>query len=224
MRTMTDQDHDYTADSTGIPWPERGDSIFATFGDWHNNAQFDWPTGGDTTGLHRFAEGYRLAAERLVRSIVEDTSRAKYVDALVYPVLFLYHHYMEVRLKQIIQEGYYLLDKDDRFPKHHNILELWEQAKGIACELNKGADRTPLNAVDHVVRELASISPNAEGYRYPFAKNGTRLISGPAHLNLAVLKDAMEKACSFIDAVEMQIGAYIESEEEMMQDHPEERP
>ena len=48
---------------------------------------------------------------------------------LVYPAVFLYRHYIELRLKEIVQGGNWLVGKPPEFPKHHNINDLWRKCR-----------------------------------------------------------------------------------------------
>ena len=59
---------------------------------------------GDSWSWHLYVEGYRRAADRLVETIFEQD-----LDYLVYPILFLYRHYLEVGLKSLyLLYGLYL--------------------------------------------------------------------------------------------------------------------
>jgi hypothetical protein len=59
--------------------------------------------------LDLFAEGYKTAADILVKQVVEHSSHQ---DTLVYPIVFLYQQHIELRFKEIIREGLSLLDED----------------------------------------------------------------------------------------------------------------
>ena len=72
--------------------------------DWWNNAcigyaQPEWSL---------YARGYKQAADLLVMHIDE---RTRDQDTLVYPVLFLYRQYFELRLKHVTSDACGILDE-----------------------------------------------------------------------------------------------------------------
>lgn len=78
--------------------PTPGVKLFTDAVDWQNNA---CTSGGwiiDPWDL--YADGYREAADHLVERIVEGQSLT--LDTIVYPIVFLYRQYLELRLKQLI--------------------------------------------------------------------------------------------------------------------------
>jgi len=200
---------EYLTNST--PWPEKGDSIFSPPEDWRVNVCFHFTH----DKLHLYANGYRYAAETLIDSILSEGEAKGNGDAKVYPILFLYHHHLELRLKEIIFRGNRLNHSSDDFPKHHRILDIWFEAKKLLLQLNENADKTPLNVVEKVIKELASVSNDAEGYRYPMDKNGNIHLKDIDILNLGVLKNTMDKVTSFFDAVETQVSVYLDTKNEI---------
>jgi len=54
-------------------------------------------------GLHTIV--YKRAADLLVQHIIE-TKITLDINTLVFPILYLYRHYIEIKLKDIIRTGY----------------------------------------------------------------------------------------------------------------------
>ena len=55
---------------------------------------------------------------------------------LIYPIVFLYRQYLELRLKEIINEERKLLKKSEYgYPEHHKLDKLWPTAKGIVRQV-----------------------------------------------------------------------------------------
>jgi hypothetical protein len=69
-------------------------------------------------GWDLYATGYLDAANLLVESVLE-TGRSR--NPLCYPVAFLFRHYLEFRLKEIILQGRELLELTTRRSKIHGI-------------------------------------------------------------------------------------------------------
>lgn len=198
---------DIIEDIKDLPWPEEGDSIFAPSNNYKHNACFHFVH----NKMNLYADGYLYAAETLIDSVISSADRVNYIDAKVYPILFLYHHHVELRLKDIISKGNSLLDKDDKFPQHHDIYELWCVAKKIICKINEHSkDKQPVNAVERVIKELVKIDRDAMGYRYPYDKEGNLLLKDINNLNLDSLCRTMKKITTFLDAVGEQIYVYLD--------------
>jgi hypothetical protein len=109
-----DPNGDTSADADPqLPWPRSGDQLFGPDEDWDNNACINFTF--DRFNL--YARGYLQAAELMIETIV-NTRRSP--DAVVYPIAFLYRHYLELRLKKIITEGRELLGLRVEFPKRND--------------------------------------------------------------------------------------------------------
>jgi hypothetical protein len=98
------------------PPPRKGDKLFrGDLRDWNNNACL---RGGDE---YAYSEGYRRGAQLLVQEVGE-TARDQ--DFLVYPIVFLYRHHIELALKRIIRQVPYLIERpltkleNDHLDKH----------------------------------------------------------------------------------------------------------
>jgi len=80
------------------PWPRLGDKLIGSDKDWWYNACLNFTH--DSWSL--YAMGYLKAAERLVALFI-DTRESP--DSVLYPICFLYRHYVELQLKILISEG-----------------------------------------------------------------------------------------------------------------------
>lgn len=99
-------------------------------GDLWNNACLNYMPDSETLTL--YADAYKYAGDLLVQCNKENH---KIKDLLIYPIVFLYRQYIELRLKEIIRDGNQLLDIPEEFPKHHRIDELWKQCRRILEEV-----------------------------------------------------------------------------------------
>jgi len=79
-----------------FPWPRKGDHLFVEREDWYSNAVLN----SRRDNLSLYAVGYKRAGEMLVEAVVQ--SRKDY-DSLVFPIVFVYRQYLELRLKQLIR-------------------------------------------------------------------------------------------------------------------------
>lgn len=121
------------------------------------------------TGIGDFhAEGYRQAAEVLVRRFLDDPDgTASERDSLVLPILFLFRHYLEIRFKDIIVYGQVLSGQSAQWRHGHDLQVLWEEARQL-CEAVYGASvLEQLAGVGEFVVEISQLDPDSTSFRYP---------------------------------------------------------
>jgi hypothetical protein len=168
--------------------------LFVSADDWQNNACIPQFGGKEVACV----EGYRLAADTLVEH-VKATGRSQ--DFLVYPIVFLYRHYLELLLKQIITDGRELLDKKTGFPTHHRLSDLWNEAKGLTRRTWTTQDPPEMRKVDHVIAEFARLDPEGESLRYAYKKDGQSTLPSLQHINLRHLADSPRGVSQFLEGV-----------------------
>ena len=190
-----------------IPRPRKDDQLFKADGDWWHNACLD--------GLHGswgvYAEGYRQAGDLLVEHIKD----SPYRHFLVYPIVFLYRQYIELRLKEIIRDGNQLLDFPEEFPKHHMIDKLWRQCRRILEQVWPEAPAEDLDAVEKCIQQFSEKDPTSTAFRYPTDKDGNPSLPGLRHINLRNLSDVISRIASLLDGASMGISVYLDHKREM---------
>ena len=185
-----------TSDEPEFPWPQKGDQLFkADDNDWWLNATIDhWNKDVDS-----YAEGYKRAADIIIEHVKTIHSENRIpLDYLVFPVVFLYRHYIELRLKEIILLGRKLDGSRAGPPKHHRIDELWKLARAIVE--SDSAEKEDLSIVEACIGEFAHIDPSSESFRYPRDKAGkTSISSEQLHINVRHLQETAARLASFLD-------------------------
>ncbi|HKS36938.1 MAG TPA: hypothetical protein VJW76_07105, partial [Verrucomicrobiae bacterium] len=115
-----------------IPWPMPRDQLFKEDSDWWHNARLSF--GGK--GWDSYAAGYKEAADSLARRFIKKWQGN---DMLTYPMVFLYRHYLELRLKQVIILGQQLLDEpiaiQQEVLENHRLKDLWRHCRNILAML-----------------------------------------------------------------------------------------
>ncbi len=108
------------------------------------------------------------------------------------------------------------MDEEEKFPSHHKIYDLWCLAEKIIFKINENrSDKEAIKAARKVIKELSSINNDAEGYRYPYDKDGNLLLKGIDILNLDTLRKTMKKITTFLDAACEQIYVYLDYKRDM---------
>lgn len=191
-----------------IPWPRKGDRLFVPRNDWWYNACLKFFS--DNWDL--YAEGYNLAGDLLVEH-VGDTHRDQ--DSLVYPVVFLYRQYLELRLKQIIGVGNKLLNVPQKIPTNHNIVAIWKKCRKILEDVAPSGPKEDLDAVEECINQFSKTDPISTAFRYPVDKKSSPSTPSLTHINLRNLSEVMNRISSLLDGASMGISEYINTKHEM---------
>jgi len=190
------------------PAPRKGDMLFRDdLPDWHNNACLDVTHGGDQLA---YIEGYRRGAQQLVQYVAEN---ARDQDFLVYPVIFLYRHHIELALKRIIIRAPYLIERPltDTEKKHlrtHRLELLWQDLKPMFVVICKAAgwkapDVGDIEGIDDYIRQLVKLDPDSSSFRYAYSQKGDpSLPSDLKRINLRHFAEMMERLASYLDALD----------------------
>lgn len=142
--------------STDVLFQEESDS---DFGAWVKNP---------ADKFFLYSQGYLTAANLIYASIEKS---AVFQNTLVYPMIFNYRQFLELRLKELsfIGNRYLGLDKD--FKEVHFLKELWNEYKNnILSELEPDLDTALLDNVERLIDEFEAEDPNSMNYRFPHQK------------------------------------------------------
>lgn len=132
-------------DVDDMPWPKRGVDPFRA--DHPTSLPALLESGQPAWGF--FAAGFRFSAQILVRRF-EETGHDQ--DFLALPVLYLYRHYAELALKDLILDAGSVLGRRQSIEKEHDLRKLWLTARDLLNELD-------LNDADSdAVEELLNIT------------------------------------------------------------------
>lgn len=203
------QDEDSRQFSEELPWPQKGDQLFIVGDDWWHNACLNFMS--DKWEL--YVIGYRTAADILV-DYVKQTHGDQ--DFLVFPIVFLYRQYLELRLKDLIRTGNPLLDEPPDFPKKHELNKLWEICRPILEKLEPQVPSQDLEAIKEAIAKFCTIDPSSESFRYPFRrKGGHSLPPDLRYINLRNLAEIMEKIANFLDGAATMIAEYLNDKRDM---------
>lgn len=197
-------DFDFDIDITKFPWPDDATHMFR---EGEPNAHFVWIP--QTSGQwHLYAEGYRQAAERVFESW-----RAQRDDCLVYPIVFLYRHYVELRLKELLQSAEQLLELERNWQSNHKIAELWEVLKKLLQKIAPSEPACDLQNAERLVIELATRDPDSFEFRYPETKDGRKYLADLERIDLVNFCDAMRKLSGFLEGASGLISFHLSSTE-----------
>ena len=148
------------------------ESIWATE-PWRANAQLE--VHGD---WYPYVAGYKDAADKVVEAAIND-----FPDNLVYPIMFLYRHYLEIMIKQMLREfrslqpylkkSYGNTEYNPKLPTEkdpivkHNLMSIWKELRELIEESWSNEENLSfLVDVEHRIKEFHDIDQGSVSFRY----------------------------------------------------------
>jgi hypothetical protein len=191
-----------------LPWPKPGSSILAVRRNGHGCACLRWAQGQ----WYGYEEGYRRAAHVLYEHIAATSTG---MDTLVFPLIYLWRHAIELQLKKVIANGRRLRDVVPHIPKTHDLVRLWKLAQTEITALDE-AVIPETEVVDHVLDELQQLDPEATGFRHPEDNKGQpNLTSPPSLLDLDNVQEILTDVHTFLECANAEISQRLEWMHEM---------
>jgi hypothetical protein len=149
--------------------------------------------------FYRMAKGSKRAGDLLAKHTDANVADR---DNLVYSAVFCYRQYIELALKEVIEDyGDKIGVPPDR--NNHKLCPLWGNVMLILkYYYGHDASECPDIAVvgDHIA-EFANIDEHSNTFRYPMQRTGQSFEIKNDQLNLAQLRDVMESIYTFFDCL-----------------------
>jgi hypothetical protein len=171
-----------------IDYPRLTDTIIDQGGGKHTKTLFtDLMTGKWSI----YAHGYRRAADELVDRVEGEPPD----DVLLLPIVFLYRHYVELTLKDLVLRLVSLcrIGIDPKQLTTHKLLPLWESVKAhLYCIREEMQDKEIVPALDKLLLELSDLDPDSMHFRYAVNKDFAEMVL-PRSVSMEHLRSTMEK-------------------------------
>lgn len=184
-----------------LPWPTKGDKAFSDEGAGKSfqlrNVRY-WH-------LPQHANAFRVAAEMVIQTYV-NAPRQPYHDDLVFPVVYLYRHYLELKMKDLIRLGARVgLLENETVQKSlgcHGLEQLWGHVKELLTKRWPDAEDDAPEHVESVIAEFHLTDPDGQTIRYERDRAGKRnkYENLPDLVSLSTLYETMERVSTFFDA------------------------
>lgn len=194
-------------DLTQYERPEGDLNLFARSGNRRNEVII----GGEDKDWYAYCTGYWRAADALVRYLIQadlPTRRdySTHWESVAYSILFLYRHYLELRLKQLFITCGGELETVNNV---HSLLKLWEifseRYEAFCKEYNLQSEELSeesfkdINTAGKIIAQFNEIDAKSEIFRYPTDKKG-RVILPPMQIDIVRLKEMLGWTSQFLDA------------------------
>ena len=181
--------------------------LFEPGDDWRLNACLNY--GADS--WFAYADGYRRAAE-----LVTDYVRGRHTDQdiLIFPVLFLWRHHLEVKLKAIARKAARLLGEDWAPTADHDLSQLFAPAclllERCFDQFGQKLPRADLARVRTALARFKTIDARAMTFRYPEDLLNTKHLEGVTHINFDVVANHMTQLSDVLENMESALYAFEE--------------
>lgn len=142
------------------------------------------------------ADGFKEAARTLLNRIdpsyeIKEENDTYTRNTLVYPIVYNYRHYLELRLKEVMEALSFNVNRtflkymgkkiNDIFRKNHKLIPIWNKIIELSENLSEedydfifgSAD---LKKIETRINELSSIDPRAIAFKYPREQDGSSSI------------------------------------------------
>ena len=121
---------------------------------------------GDDLSWERYTDSYKNVAYRLVGNIERYE-----VDSLVYPIMFLYRHYLELQLKSLLRNLYLFHGLQWNPQKTHDLVKLWHEVRQLMEKICP-QDTEDNKHIEARIKEFNQIDPKSLAFRYPEDTDG----------------------------------------------------
>lgn len=147
-------------------------------------------------GWALYTSGFKMAADELVTHLGEESAAPYLSHFMLYPIAFLYRHYLELRLKQI------LWSTNTAIPPIHGLMALWENVRERFKDFHPQDESflRDYERVTQLLRPIDELDPGSLGFRYPYDTDGELTISDDIKcINLQMLKEHVAEIEDLLD-------------------------
>jgi hypothetical protein len=208
--------------------PRTDDILFPNVDQWKNFPEAErgpaWANAAlhiqDEADSYAYVSGYRLGAQVLAQAALEGRYQT---NVLVYPILYLYRHTVELHLKRIIpmaaQLGGPPLSRDEKrhMTDEHSVRKLWNILKPRLSAphgtwLGIGDDR--LAGMDAHISQLDAVDEKSFCFRYATEKNGRPNLADLRQVNTMRITSLLERLCSALESIDEEASRALEANQE----------
>jgi hypothetical protein len=156
-----------------------------------------------------YSEGYKTAAREL--STDYEKRDIKESATLIFPIIFLYRHYIELTLKDLIKEIDSKLNfqRNDKILDKHTLLPLWKEAinqyEKYILENNVLVFTSPIKEERSIVKQFNKVDIGSFSFRYPTDKEGNDCLkefnygNSNNHISVDNFKAQIEIVITYLD-------------------------
>jgi hypothetical protein len=151
-----------------------------------------------------YNEGYKTAARELSTDYEKRDTRES--STLIFPIIFLYRHYIELTLKDLIKEidSELNFQRNDKILGKHTLLPLWDEAinqyeKHILENNITPVFTSPIKEERSIVKQFNKVDIGSFSFRYPTDKEGNDCLKEFNYVNVNNFKAQIEIVITYLD-------------------------
>jgi hypothetical protein len=191
--------------------PKKPSSIFVGTDQWWLNATLDYMHG---SAIEAYATGYLEVAGLVSRHLARGRRGQLTLDTAIFPLVYLWRHYFELRMKELNLSLSALFDEEP--PKQntqHDLGTLWGWLRPMLLRYNAPAKE--LRLASTVFKEFARVDYTSQTFRYQEDVKGNRTAQGITHINVAHFTSPMKKLARFLEGVSMAVSVDLQCKADM---------
>lgn len=144
-----------------------------------------------------YSEGYKEVGQIIYNHCEKERY---YANILVYPLVFNYRQFIELRLKELLTIGFKFLDVGRDFPDIHDLVQLWRIYRAEVLIKIETIEDEILNSVEHLMEQFEREDPKSMSFRYPFTKAPIRKNTIKREtIDLGNFKEVIDRLIFFLD-------------------------
>jgi hypothetical protein len=177
-------------------------------------AHFGWE-GGGSFAFEMIAQSYYEGAETLFEKIQAAGNDFAVIDSLIYPMAFLYRHFIELYLKGLYLK--YSGETEENIKSYldrasHNLMASWNEVKPFFSKGKKHVGSTVnIDGIEKSIRSMNKFDPTSMGMRYPIDKNLDELHPKAIHLDYIEVHNQMVKLHESLLKIDADIDGQVKN-------------
>lgn len=217
--------------------PKNGDRIFTQ----NEGFDYDYASINRVKGINNqhseflIIEGYREATRELLINLLEgENIDWLKIDSKIYPILFLFRHYIEVMLKDTIRYYNILTDKslsdEVGYTQGHSLLSFWNELNPfLVSNLEKRNEsirqesQNTNKVVESIISEIDTLDKGSFGFRYAF--KGAKKINEPVvysmpsfTIDLHNLREVIIKMMNYFEGINEEVIHLLDEKQSTQND------
>lgn len=130
---------------------------------------------------------------------------------MIYPLMYLYRHYIELRLKMLLKNVLELLDETEterlnELLDGHSLEPLWQNIAArlpAVCEIGneRPIPKEDTSGVYSYIRQLVEHDPDGQRFRYHVSKTGETSLKDTRYVNSRQFAQRMEQLAEYLDGM-----------------------
>lgn len=133
------------------------------------------------------------------------------LDTLIFPLLFTWRQYVELRLKLACLTMANLEDEIGQIHKTHDLRWLWARAKRQLLALFPDEPTDGFDQLEAHVDDLAKVDSGSYAFRYAVAVDGNFALPGHvAHIGYVELAATIEASCHLLEGIACHLDSALD--------------